>query len=228
MIIGIHQPNYLPWVGYFKKILHSDVFVFLDCVQFTKGGYQNRVKVKGPEGDLWLTQLIAKNNNNGFEKINKIKFNNIEFWANKHLKTIQSNYKRAKYFDSLFPILNKFYNDNKLQSLCDFNIGLIKLMCAYMKIEKKPFYKSSELNTSSGQTERLVSICKTLNGTEYLSGQGGKNYQDISLFEGNNIRVKFVEGDHPVYKQCWKGFLPGLSIIDLCFNEGPDGKKLLL
>lgn len=226
MIIGIHQPNYLPWIGFFRKIMYSDAFVFLDCVQFTKGGYQNRVKIKTPNGPLWLTQSILKSKR-GFQRIKDVEFNNPDFSMKKHLKSIEANYRSAKYFDDLFPRLSEYYSSHCDLLLSDFNIGLVKLMCEYMGLGNRAFFKSSELDVCGKQTELLVSICKKIGATVYLSGQGGRGYQDDALFNVNKITVKYTDENHPVYKQCWKGFEAGLSIIDLCFNEGTDSKLVM-
>jgi hypothetical protein len=226
MTISIHQPNYLPWIGFFRKIMYSDAFVFLDCVQFTKGGYQNRVKIKTPNGPLWLTQTVIKSKR-GLQSTKDVEFNNPDFWIKKHLKSIEANYRSTKYFNQLFPKITEYYINYSGLLLSDFNIGLIKLMCRHMGFCEKVFYKSSELNIESSQTERLLAICKRIGGNEYLSGHGGKDYQTESVFKENNIKLKYIDNSYSNYKQSWGEFQRGMSIIDLCFNEGANSVKFL-
>ena len=119
-IVAIHQPNFLPWLGFFYKMLRSDVFVLLDNVQFPIGrSYVSRVKIKLSQGAIWLTVPVSHN----FGQLTKdVKINNKELWQEKHLKTLEMNYKRAAYFKPIFELLQEVYFKEEWELLVDFNI----------------------------------------------------------------------------------------------------------
>jgi hypothetical protein len=217
-IIAIHQPNFLPWLGYFYKIYKSDIFVFLDNVQFTKNSYQNRVKIKSPQGAIWLTEPVLHN----FGQLtNEVKLNNKERWIDKHLKTLEMNYKRAKYFKEIYNLLAEIYLSKEWEYMSELNITFIKSISNYLGIKRK-FLLASNLNVSGNSTDLLIGIIKKVDGNIYLSGKGGVKYQDEEKFSQNNIKLVYSDFKHPVYPQLWGEFIEGLSIIDLLFNCGKD------
>lgn len=224
MIVGIHQPNYIPWIGYFYKILNSDVFVILDDVQYIKNSFINRNKIKTPQGDCWLTVPVCYKGNFG-SNINEVKINNELKWNDRHLKTISMNYSKAKYF-------NKYYEDiyNIIKSeytyIDQLNINLITYFCKQLKIHTK-IVKSSELNVNGNSTERLINICKTLKADTYLSGKGGEKYQDEDMYRKNGIKLIYTNFKHPFYTQLWGEFIPNLSILDLLFNCGEESIEII-
>lgn len=218
-IVGIHQPNFAPWIGYFYKIQKSDIFVFLDDVQFSKGSYQNRVKIKTPNGSLWLTvPVITKGKN--FPKTNEIEINYKENWITKHLKTLEASYKKAEYFDKYYPILKVIY-EKKHKLLTTFCTDLIFEILNQLEINNKKIVCTSdfEIDNNLSATDRLIYICQKLNATTYLSGKGGIKYQDEILYKENNIKLIYTDFNVFEYNQLWKGeFEAGLSIIDYLFN----------
>jgi len=217
-IIAIHQPNFLPWLGYFYKIYKSDIFVFLDNVQFTKNSCQNRVKIKSSQGSIWLTEPVLHN----FGQLtNEVKLNNKERWIDKHLKTLEMNYKRAKYFKEIYNLLAEIYLSKDWKYMSELNITFIESISNYLGIKRK-FLLASSLNVSGNSTDLLIEIIKKVGGGIYLSGKGGMKYQDEEKFSQNNIKLVYSDFKHPVYPQLWGEFIEGLSIIDLLFNCGKD------
>jgi hypothetical protein len=215
-IIAIHQPNFLPWIGFFYKMLKSDVFVFLDNVQFSKNSYQNRVKIKSSQGAMWLTVPVLHK----FGQLTKeVKINNREQWREKHLKTLELNYKKASFFKPVFELLREIYFKEEWELLVDFNIELIFSISKFLEIETE-MIRATSLNVSGKSTDLLINIAKELNASIYLSGKGGANYQDEKKFRANGIELKYSDFTHPVYPQLWGEFIEGLSIIDLLFNCG--------
>lgn len=216
MIIGIHQPNFLPWIGYFYKICRVDIFVFLDNVQFTKNSYQNRVKIKTSQVPTWLTVPVLQS----FGQLTEdVKINNNEKWRGKHLKTFETNYKKSPYFKTIFNLLENIYFKQEWEFMTDFNIELIKGICNLLCINTKTINASS-LDVSGSSTELLLDIVKKLGGSSYLSGMGGVKYQDEEKFKTAEISLKYTDFKHPTYPQMWGEFVEGLSIIDLLFNCG--------
>jgi len=216
MIITIHQPNFLPWIGYFYKILKCERFVFLDNVQYTKNSFINRNKIKTSQGELWLTVPVSFHFG---QKIFEVKIDNSFDWRKKHLKTLELNYRKAPFFDEIYSLIEEVYYKDGWESISDLNIELILKICNYLNIERE-FIRSSDLGVDGKATELLISIVKELNGKVYLSGFGGAKYQEERLFEEAGIKLVYYDFQHPIYNQLYGSFIPNLSIIDLLFNSG--------
>lgn len=223
MTVGIHQPQYLPWLGYFDKINRVDAFVLLDDVQFKKNEWQNRNKIRNIQGWQWITAPVK---HKFPELINEVKINNSINWKRKHYQSLVANYSKAPHFKDYQSFFEKTYQKD-WQNLADVNIYFIRHLIKFLGINVQ-LLKSSEATSAKGQsTTRLVNICKELGADSYLSGRGGKNYLDARQFEKNNIKVIFQEFEHPQYQQAFEGFEPFMSIIDLLFNHGEDSLKII-
>lgn len=218
-ICAIHQPNFFPWLGYFYKIVKSDVFVILDTVDIeigTADAITNRTKIKTSSGVQWITIPIKKRES---KLIKDIQIDNNRKWRDTMLKTIFFQYKRSKHFETFYPIVENLVNYNT-DNLSEFNVNIIENICRYMGIDTKIVFASSMGKLSSDRNMRLIDICK-LNGCDtYLSGNGGRKYHNEHLFVDNGIIVKYTDFVHPMYSQLHGNFEKGLSCIDYCFNEG--------
>tara|TARA_B100000287_G_scaffold55226_1_gene48468 strand:- start:3538 stop:4257 length:720 start_codon:yes stop_codon:yes gene_type:complete len=224
--IGIHQPNFLPWIGYFAKLLASDEFIFLDTAQFSKGSYQNRVLIKNPQESKWFTANVQKEKDS-FMQSKFIKLSNFDFWKEKHLKTLQANYSKSNNFNFFFEKIENFYRNSDFKYLCEFNIGLIIVICEALEIPTNKFIRSSELDITSTGDDALIDIAIKRNADVYLSGSGGKKYQDEKKFEDKGISIEYNFFTHPQYNQLWGEFIEGLSIVDLLLNEGENASTIL-
>jgi len=219
MIIAIHQPNYLPYLGFFDKMMKSDVFVIYDDAQFNKEDFHNRNKIRIYQGWKWLTVPVEKK----LVPINQIKIRNELKnkglnWSDEHLRLIEDNYRDTQYYCKYKEELKTIYTSD-LGKIIDLNMQLIHFLRHAFNINTKLIF-SSDLDLSSKGTQRLVEIVKTLDGDIYLSGEGGKNYLDVSLFTNKGIRVEFQKFNHPIYRQRYEGFILNLSAIDALFNIG--------
>ncbi|MCX7910642.1 MAG: WbqC family protein [Endomicrobia bacterium] len=217
MIVAIHQPHYLPWPGYFNKIIKSDIFVFLDDVQYKKNEWQNRNKIKTATGEMWLTVPVHYKFG---QKINEVEIDNKIFWNKDHIKTIKINYQKANFFKDFFPYIENLLSQ-KYYRLVDINVASVNLILEYLGINKK-IITSSSLGVKGEKTLKLVEICKKLSASVYLSGIGAKNYIIVEEFKKNNIEVVFQNYTTPVYPQLFGEFIPNLSIIDMIFNIGKE------
>jgi len=215
-IVAIHQPAYLPWLGYFDKIFRSDVFIFLDTVQFEKNSFTNRNKIKTPTGALWLT-IPVKIRNHTNKLLKEIEIDSTQKWVEKHLKSIHANYKKAKRFNILFPKIENLYKVKQYDYLSDLCFDQLIFWLSELNCNKK-LLRSSTLNTNGHKSDLLINLCKTLHATKYVSGTLGKNYLELNKFKEENIEVEFQEYEHPVYEQLWGTFLPNMSIIDFLMN----------
>ncbi|WP_442604275.1 WbqC family protein [Paenibacillus sp. KN14-4R] len=224
MIVSIHQPNFLPWLGYYYKIMQSDAFVLLDDVQYTKNSYMNRSKIKTPTGEMWLTIPVSTSGQLG-SAMNEVHINWRSLRMDKLLKQLEASYRRSTYFTEIYeqltPILSQSY-----ERLVDLNMGLLAWTFDYLGIRTKLYY-SSHIPVEEASTERLVRLVKQLGGSSYLSGKGGMKYQEEHLFNDSGIELIYSDFDHPVYTQLWGDFVPGLSILDLLFNEGKLASEII-
>jgi len=221
-IVAIHQPNFIPWLGYFHKIAQSNIFVLLDTVAYSKGSFTNRNRIKTPQGGQWLTLPVTKPSHSNLQ-IKDVQLSQPAFVLPKMLRTIQMNYSKAPYFDKYFPqfeiILTQPYNN-----MTTVNISIIEWLVKSFSIQTS-LIKSSKLAVSTIEpTQRLIEICKRLDGNIYYSGKGGNNYQQHRKFKEENIEVILTDFKHPVYPQLWGDFVPNLSALDYLFNVGPAAK----
>jgi hypothetical protein len=216
-ICGIHQPNFLPWPGYFYKIAQVDDFVFLDNVDIEIGGSKaitNRTKIKIQSGESWISNPIIKGDIKTISEVVYVQSN----WKDKNLKTIFLSYKKAPFFDEIYPLTEQIFNYES-DNLSEFNIYAIKIICHYLGIQTN-FLKASDLMLENeDRNGRIIEICKKCECDIYFSGRGAVNYHNEELFTENNIRITYTDFQQRPYNQLHGDFIPGLSIIDLLFNE---------
>ena len=223
MIIAVHQPQYLPWLGYFDKIDRADVFVLLDNVQFKKNEWQNRNRIKTAAGPQWLTVPVTYKFP---QRINEVVINNRDRWQHKQRQAIISNYRKASYWDDFAPILEEIFTP-VWESLAPLNIFVVKRLAEILGIAT-PLYVASELPAfPENPDERLIAITKHFGADTYLAGSGGRDYMDLDQYEQSGIKVLFQEYHHPVYEQLFGEFAPFMSVLDLLFNHGQDSLRIL-
>lgn len=226
MKIGIHQPNFIPWLGYFNKIAKADKFIFLDTVQYNRRGLTNNNKIKTPNGELMLTVPVVKGAY-ADQKVNEVFLFEQEKSSLKLCRTIEMNYSKALFYQRYYPEFKEIMMKNH-GLLMNLNIELIKWVMAILKINTELFYASAfEVIDDEDPTKRLIRLTKLAGGSEYLSGKGGFNYQDQDLFIAEKIKLTLPQFEHPIYKQQWKEFIPNLSIVDVIFNCGEEAALFL-
>ncbi|MCS7213967.1 MAG: WbqC family protein [Candidatus Calescibacterium sp.] len=220
--VSIHQPQYLPYLGYIHKMKLADVFVFLDDVQFKKNEWQNRNRVKGTNGQIiWLTIPVLHNFG---QKINEVVIKNSIPWQKQHRNTLKTYYSKAQHFH-MIEKFNKLWSE-QYEKLVDANIDSVKILAEIFEVKSK-FILSSSLRIEKTKTERLVAICKELGGKIYISGVGAREYLDESAFAREGIEIVWQKFEHPVYPQLHGEFIPNLSAIDLVLNVGEKAKDMI-
>jgi hypothetical protein len=228
MQIGILQPGYLPWLGFFEQISRVDIFVLYDDVQYDKRGWRNRNRIKTAHGCQWLT--VPVNTKSRREQlINETRISSISTWNTKHLRSLETNYRKTEYFDDLFPKI-KFLLMKKWNYILDLDLSLIFFLTEYLGIKSKIILSSSlkkKLSINSSPELRLIEICELVEGNSLYEGEAGRSYIDNKFFKKAGIDLVFQEYKHPVYKQLYGRFIPYLSVIDLIFNEGPNSLRIL-
>lgn len=216
MIVAIHQPNLFPWLGFFDKMANSDLFILLDHVPFTKRGYQNRVAIKTPNGQQWLT--VPVDTKGRFAQLtSSVTISKTSQWKNDHLKMMALNYGKAANYGAVFPIVKELYHDRDYDLLTDFTIPGLELMKNLLDI-KTPLVKASDMNIKGASSELLSDLVQAAGGTVYLSGPSGRNYLDVGIFSRKGIEVRYHEYVSKPYPQRFGEFTDGLSSLDYLFN----------
>ena len=223
--IGILQPSYLPWLGYLEQIARCDVFVLYDDVQFDKGGWRNRNRIKTPNGPLWLTVPVLTKGS-AMPLVKDIRINNVQHWAKSHLKTLAQYYSKSpfyrRYHSEITDILTQQW-----ESLALLDRAVIEWMCACFGIDT-PMYWSSDLDVAGDRLERLLAIINHFGGNRFYEGAAGRNYIPVDWFAQRGVEVVFQDYHHPTYSQLHGPFISHLSALDLLYNEGSRARDVLL
>ncbi len=226
-MIAISQPTYFPWIGYFGLIMNSDIFIFLDDVQFDKRSWQQRNKVKSNLGEQFIS-VPVKTKRKSKQLIKDVEIYDQNFYQ-EHLKIIELNYSKSKYFDKIFPHFSEI--EKKIRDevyLSKINIILINQILKILNLRKK-IYQSSDLNIGGKKTSKLINICNHFKDKNYLINPGALDYlkNDFDLLNNENIELYLLEYNGIKYNQLYGNFLSHLSIIDLLFNEGDNSINIL-
>ena len=221
-IICIHQPDFVPYLGFFHRLLLSDHFIILDDAQYIKGGWQNRDQIKGRNGPVWLTLSIVKRFP---QAINEVMLQDDPQWIEDNLNLLRECYARAPYFDEVFPHIEAVYRGGH-RRMIDLNIAMLQLAFDYFEIDI-PMSFASQHALQSKSTQRLVDLVQLQGGTTYLTGTGSRDYLDEALFTQAGIEVEWQRFKHPVYPQQYGDFVPMLSCLDVLFNCGRESAALL-
>jgi len=216
MIVAGHQPNYLPWLGFFHKMKNCDVFTIEDNLQFVYREFHNRNRIKTPNGIRWLTVPI--HNGRKRQPICDVKICNNIKWQRKHWLTLQSSYGRAPYWHKYEDFFRETYN-KKWDRLIDLNLHLIMGIRDFLKIKTKIVF-ASELEVSGKKNELILAQLKALGADTLLSGTGALDYLNFKLFKDEGIKVMIQDFKHPTYTQLWGKFVPNLSVVDFLFCTG--------
>lgn len=232
--IVIHRPYFMPWLGYFAKLIYADVFVVMDDVLFTKRHYIDRVQIINSQGDLmWLSLKTGENYNTRCDQIKLPQSCSVD----KIAKTLAHSYSKARYYKEYYFEIIKILEEarNFSDSLVKFDIKIVELLLELLSLPLPLIYYGSDFGYVDDPTERLVLLCKETGCSEIIMGSGGSvDIHNISRLQGEGITVFYQDfyNNHPSYYQTRRqriGFARGLSIIDCIFNEGIDfTRKLLL
>jgi hypothetical protein len=220
--VAILQSNYIPWKGYFDIIANVDLFVFHDDLQYTKGDWRNRNKIKTPHGLKWLTIPCGSDES---RLICDVKLPNSS-WQKQHWNQIVQFYGKARYFKKYDAIFSKIYLDEKWDNLSQLNHRLIRTIALDILGIETEIIDSRCFGLTSTKSARVLEIVQRCDGTVYLSGSAGKNYLDVDSFTAKGISMEWMSySDYPVYDQLHPPFEHGVSVLDLLFNVGSDARN---
>lgn len=225
MNVGIHQPQYLPWLPYFLKIEQSDVFIILDTVDFQKNGLQNRNQIKTAQGAHWLTVPVRQQLG---QKILDVKIDDSAAWRRKHWQTIQQCYGKAQAFKDYAKDIEALYMREWI-GLCELNIEVIVMMMRWMNIQT-PVLRSSQMKATGTASDLVLNLCLEVGATHYLSGTGGENYLKPETFRDAGVGIVYQASVLPeAYSQLFPqaGFINHLSALDTLLNCGAAWRNYL-
>jgi len=229
MLVAIHQPHYIPWLGYLDRMARSDLFIILDHVQFERRNYQNRTMIRCEGEEKWLTVPVVQLSQK--EKIVDKLVDNTEAgtraWGPTHFKTLKYAYRKAPFF----PVYEQRLRDileAKWDKLVDLDLAMLDFLRDAFEI-RTALRRSSEMKAEGARSELLLNLCVECGpGTVFHGGIGGsRRYLDTAAFANAGIGVQWQEFKHPTYPQCGDGFTPGLMSLDMLFNCGPVARDML-
>lgn len=225
MILTAHQPVYLPWLGLFHKIAVSDKFVSFNQVQYLPKDWNNRNRIKTPQGPLWLTVPVLTK---GYleKQITEIEINNVEPWRRKHWRSLLGNYRGAPYFKIYSDFFEELYKRD-WRFLAAFNDHMLQWFLKTLGIQVE-FHAASQFQFQGTKSDLVLDMCKQLGADVYIFGELGKGYADVEAFQKAGKEVIFQKYEHPVYPQQHGAFISHLSIVDLLFNCGDSSLDILM
>ncbi len=229
MIVAIHQPHFMPWLGYLHRMARVDAFVVLDHVQFERRNYQNRSQIRIDGEARWLTVPVIQRSQK--ERIIDKEVDNRDSaraWGPNHFATLRHAYREAGFFSSYAAGLRKLL-EARWQRLIDLDLAMLAVLREAFDI-RTPLLRSSELGVEGAKAELILNICKAVGARALLAGFGGsRGYLDAAQFAQHGIEIRRHQFTHPAYKQCGAApFIPGLASVDLLFNAGPRSRAVLM
>lgn len=224
-VVTIHQPNYLPWIGFFSKIKKSDCLILGDTYVLGGQSVFNRNKIRTHQGWCYLTIPLGRKTEGC--RICDILLPSDKSWQKAHWKMIHDNYAKSKYFDLYKEDLQGIYQ-NSYESICQLNEKIIYFLIKYLNIEVE-IIRASELKIDPDlrKSDLMVALLEEAGAETYISGPSGRKYLEFEKFRNKKIEVKFIEFVHPEYQQRFPGFEPNLSAIDILFNMGPQASEII-
>lgn len=230
MIITIHQPEHLPWLGLFNKIAKAERYVVLDSVQYEKNYFQNRNRILGTNGVQWLSVPVSnKGHMDGTIAETRISGDpkNLK-WKSKYLQTIKMSYGKYPFFNEVFPLLEEAMSTDT-DLLCELNMSIIKCFCEALDIHPEYIF-SSDLGVNGLKSDLILDICEKAGADVYIAGPSGRDYLDMDSFAQKGIQVVFNDYHHPEYPQRrTEEFVSHLSGLDLFMNVGfNEAKKVIM
>ena len=224
MIIAIHQPHFLPWLGYLHRMAQVDAFVLLDHVQFERRNYQNRTMIRMNGAAHWLTVPVVQRSQQERivdKEVDNGKDDDTRWWGKTSMATLQHVYGKTAFFREYAPALKQIL-ETRHQRLVDLNQATLDYLRDAFGV-RTPLVRSSELNVSGQRADLVFEICKAVGADRLLAGMGGsRGYLDVEAFARQGVRIEWHQFQHPVYPQPGpQPFVPGLSAIDMLFQVGP-------
>jgi len=231
MIVGAHQPHFLPWLGYLDKVAKSDVFVVMDDLQYEAQNFQNRNRLKLPDGGFWITVPLrrgAQTDRIVDKRIDNTGLGGRHHWQHRAWRTIETHYAKAPFFARYAQDLQIVFA-RKWDYLVELDLHMLDLARGWFGITG-PIVRASSLGLRGAKTARILDLCERVGARAYLSGKGGsQDYLDVEMLARAGVSVIWQTFRHPAYPQRYagRGFVSHLGFVDALLNCGPDAAALL-
>lgn len=230
MIVAVHQPHFLPWLGYLDRMIGADLFIILDHVQFERRNYQNRTRILLNGQGHWLTvpvQQLSQQELVVDKRIDNPPLEDPRWWGANHSRTLRHAYRDAPFLDVYAPTLRELL-ESRWERLIDLDMALLDFMRDALAIGT-PMVRSSTLNVPGAKSELILNLCLAVGADTYLAGMGGsRDYLDRQAFARAGVELAWQDFHHPRYPQCGGGeFVAGLSAVDALFNQGTHSRSFL-
>lgn len=225
MILGIMQPYFMPYIGYFQLLNAVDKYVLYDDAQYTKKGWMNRNRILQNGKDTLITIAVEKDSD--YLDIRE-RFVASSFDKKKLLNQIRESYRKAPHFAAVMPLIEEIVNfeDNNLFA---YIYNSIKRICKYLEINTEIIVSSTlNIEHSLKSVDRVLAICNKMEAKDYYNAIGGKELYFPADFEKESINLRFISSNPIVYKQFSNEFIPSLSIIDVIMFNSVDEIKVML
>lgn len=226
MIVAIHQPHYLPWLGYLHRMAQVDLFIVLDHVQFERRNHQNRSQIRNDGKAHWLTVPVVQRSQKE-RIIEKLIDNSGRPWGPQHYATMRYAYRDVPHFGAYAGALREIL-EARWERLAHLDRAMLDLLRDAFQI-RTPLARSSELGVDGAKSDLILNLCRAVGADALLAGFGGsRRYLDAERFAQEGVRIHWHEFSHPMYPQCGpQAFIPGLAAVDLLFNCGPHSGPIL-
>jgi hypothetical protein len=225
MIATIHQPEHMPWLGFFGKADLADTLILLDTVQYRSRYFQNRNRILTEDGVKWITVPVFSKGHRE-RTIRDIEIDSGQRWQRRYRETVRRNYKDHPYYETYADLIDDV-GCRSWAKLADLNEHVIRYLADALGIQTR-IVRSSNVGGDGSSSELLVDTCRRIGATTYLAGQLAPRYLDTSIFDAAGIRVVHHRFSHPTYPQLrTQEFVSHLSVLDLLCNCGPDSLDII-
>jgi hypothetical protein len=227
-VVAIHQPTFLPWLGWWDKLVRADVLVLLDDVQFPKkgGSWINRVKMLVGGEARWVTVPVDRAYH-GTRSVREMQIDDSKPWRDGVVGTIRSSYARAAHAADVLPVVEETLSV-RCGRIAELNERTIRLFAGRLELDTSKLVRQSDLGVSGTGTELLADLCHAVDGDTYLSGDGADEYLVPDLFRRHGLELAYQEFAPPRYPQATAEYIPGLSVVDALMACGWRGTAELL
>lgn len=227
-LVAVHQPTFLPWLGWWDKLVRADVLVLLDDVQFPKKGgtWMNRVRILVNGEPAWVTVPVERAYH-GVRTVRETCIDGEKPWRDTIAKTIATSYGSAPHFDDVFPHVEDVLRA-QTNSIAELNELGIRRIATELGADETKLVRQSNLRVEGTATKLLVDLCRAVEATAYLTGDGAEGYLEREEFEGAGIAVVDQRFAAPLYPQRADRYVPGLSVVDALMSCGWEGTQALI
>lgn len=215
VLVSIHQPEFIGYLGYYAKILRAERHVVLDDVQFIKRGFIQRNTIRCGDEAHYLT-VPVKTKGRYTQRIMDVEIDQSYPWRKKLLGSLRTCYARAPHFEPIFTAVTELF-EGEWRYIADLNCAWLELVLGLLG-ERRPIVRSSSFAVGGEKCERLCNLVKAVGGDSYLSGNGARVYNDEQVFKQRGVELLYTAFTHPSYSQLGAGYIERLCILDALFN----------